>query len=366
MPPAPVNYIPPKNLFKHKIANPSSLMQHIKTQEANQSIKQPHAMSKLDPRMGRDSKWTTLLGLVEGNTNEQKIDRNVPPSTSSISKYTTREPPPPPLVAPAPFPSAPLPHSDTLSPADFRVLDSIATLARGKDASATLQTPIPSIPSLSSIAKLTALPPPVMFASEILGASPTSKQQKKNPPQKVSKKQVDKVSPKSETKRKKRSTKASPVPTTSVSDEQQRQSLMNQEISFLQVEEKSDTLDWGVTSWGVWGQKQFPPEAGTSITTNTDFFPTTTLQILPDDSYDYSNSNPSILRKRISKKRKQPSSSSNQNDMESLSTNSSPHDHGIPTESYHSGIGMDLPHLGDFSNQDNSMLMPIFDEFSMM
>lgn len=319
--------------------------------------------------MGR-GKWTTLLGLVESKVNEKLIEGNTQASTSS--KFAPLAPLPPPTSSPIP------PPQETLSPGDFPVLDSIATLARGKDTSLNVQTQIPSIPSFSSIAKFTPLPPPVMYASEILGV-PSITKQKKAPQQRPSKKE----SPQLDNKRRKRSTKTSSTIDPRVQIESSAQILpqmANSYLPFQPMEEKSDTLDWGMTSWGVWGQKQYNTD--TNLSVNGDYYLNSSLQLLPEDMYDYSNSNPTILRKKSSKKRKQSSSSSsNQNELESISTNSSPHEHGNPIDTtYHSTAGMDLPlnamlppslnfdnsQLGEFINHENSMLMPIFDEFSMM
>jgi hypothetical protein len=375
LPPAPVNYIPPKALLQFNLSSTSSLIAQLQHQEADANhIKSPYASSQLDPRMSK-GKWTTLLGLVEGNGHSQSNSEGakIPPSVLPIQTSTSKYPP----LAPLP------PPPENLSPEDFPVLDSIATLARGKDSSGPLaETQIPSIPSFRSIAKFTPLPPPVMFASEILGAPPLLSKQRKAPsgsntPQRTPKKQsTDKegVTPEGKRGRKRQSAKSQKSPAAARSGEQQ--ALVPPSSSpffpYQPVEEKSDTLDWGMSTW-AWGQKQF--NSDTNLSSGGDFFHNPSPLLLPDESLEYSNNNPSILRKKSSKKRK---SNSNQTEADCVSTNSSPHEShatSAPFLSHPHSMSIHntqvLPFensnsLESFPNPENSMLMPIFDEFSMM
>lgn len=372
LPPAPVNYIPPKALLYSNLSNTSPLMHQMQTQEANSNhIKSPYALSQLDPLMSK-GKWTTLLGLVEGNshTAPESVKSTIPNNSPHSSKY-------PPL---APLP----PPQETFTPQDFPVLDSIATLARGKDdPGPSMETPFPAIPSFSSIAKFTPLPPPVMYASEILGAPPLlSKQKKSTPvnrtPQRVSKKQAaekEGATPEGKRGRKRQSTKSqksTPEPPV------EQPSFPPTYFSYQPLEEKSDTLDWGISPW-TWGQKQF--NSDTNLSSGGDFFHNqSSLQLLPDDSFDYSNSNPSILRRKSSKKRKP---NVNQHEVDSVSPSSSPHESRVPYRQPPHSLEAGQNHpmsihntqvlpfensnsLEAFPNPENSMLMPIFDEFSMM
>jgi hypothetical protein len=378
LPPAPVNYIPPKALLHFNLSKTSPLMQQMQSQEINHG-KSPYALSQLDPRMSK-GKWTTLLGLVEGNGHAHaEGGKSAPSLPMQTSKY-------PPL---APLP----PPQETLTPQDFPVLDSIATLARGKDASGpSVETQIPSIPSFSSIAKFTPLPPPVMYASEILGAPPLLSKQKKTAPtsgtpQRPSKKHAaekEGATPEGKRGRKRQSTKSQKSAVEPRSPESQSSVPPSSSAYFpyQPLEEKSDTLDWGMSTW-AWGQKQFNSES--NLSSGGDFFHNhSSLQLLPDESFEYSNSNPSILRKKSSKKRK---SNFNQDEVDSVSPNPSPrHENQITSGPYRHPshpLETDQNHpmsihntqvlpfensnsLEVFPNPENSMLMPIFDEFSMM
>lgn len=161
------------------------------------------------------------------------------------------------------------------------------------------------------------------------------------------------------------------------------QSNYNQFPGYQPLEEKIDTLDWGFSSWGNWGSRQL------SLDHITDDHPPT-IQILNDESYNEC-SNPSILRKKTSKKRKSGDifdENSNHSGNSNSNSNTQNNNHNInhhqnsndSTNILNNGHGILISHINEQSNNnlndqiypnfpltdENSMLIPIFDEFSMM